>query len=318
MLNGNEGLLNGKNRRPDGFPFRSPDPPGGGNPVQQIPYKGINAEMPMRTWICTVIFGLFLSLFAFPTDTCAQKRRRSYSSSSIYLEPQFFILRDENIFGQACKGPGFSLGYNQLRQSIWGFSRYEAAMAAGAAMGGGTMGINLHIKPLDLAGGWPLFDDDEISLYLGAYVAMNYYLQVFSELDEGRMFWFTFLDAGPRLILDKNIKNKPKFRFQVATSLGGLVSRPVGPENGGDQEPDHTAYHELTAVDIISNIHSNLQPGSFNLLNHTDIELEWRHVNKMGLSVAYRMEYFGYFQGARLDYLVNSVCIRLVLGGEVK
>ena len=180
------------------------------------------------------------------------------------------------------------------------------------------MGVNLHLKPLDLAGGWPLVDDDDISLYLGAYVAMNYYLQVFSEMDDGRMFWFTFVDAGPRLILDKNTNNRPKFRFQVATSLGGLASRPEGPENSADQEPDHTAYHELTAMDIISNIHSNLQPGSFNLLNHTDIELEWRHVNKMGLSVAYRMEYFGYFQAARLDYLVNSICIRLVLGGEVK
>jgi hypothetical protein len=274
--------------------------------------------MTMKTWIYKVIPLLFISLLAFPTDTCAQKRRRSYSSSSIYLEPQFFILKDQNISGHAFKGPGFSLGYNQLKQSIWGFSRFETAIAAGAAMGEGTMGINLHLKPLDLAGGWPLVDDDDVSLYLGAYVAMNYYLQLFPELDEGRMFWFTFVDAGPRLILDRNIKNKPKFRFQVATSLGGLASRPAGPEDMGPQETDNTVYHELSAVDIISNIHSNLQPGSFNLLNHTDIELEWRHVSKMGLSVAYRLEYFGFYRDARLEYLVNSICIRLILGGEVK
>ena len=241
----------------------------------------------MRRWTYTVIFLLFISLFAIPTDISAQKRRRSYSSSSIYLEPQFFLMRDENIFGYSFIGPNFALGYNQLKQSIYG----------------------LHIKPLDLGGGWPLVDDDDISLYLGAYVAMNYYLQIFKELEDGHVFWFTFIDAGPRLILDKNGK-KQKFRFQLANSVIGLASRPDGLED--------TYYHDLHAFDIISNIHSNLQAGSFNLLNHTDLEVEWRHVNKMGTSIAYRLEYFGYYSGARLDYLVNSISIRLVVGGEVK
>jgi len=263
----------------------------------------------MKRWTYTVIFLLFISLFAIPNDISAQKRRRSYSSSSIYLEPQFFLLRDENIFGYSFNGPNFALGYNQLKQSNYGFSRYEAAIAAGAAFGGETMGVNLHFKPLDLGGGWPLVDNDDISLYLGAYVAMNYYLQIFTALEDGHVFWFTFIDAGPRLILDKNGK-KQKFRFQMANSVIGLASRPDGLED--------TYYNDLHAFDIISNIHSNLQAGTFNLLNHTDLEVEWHHVNKMGTSIAYRLEYFGYFSGARLDYLVNSISIRLVVGGEVK
>jgi hypothetical protein len=123
--------------------------------------------MAMRSWTYTVIFLLYISLFAIPTDIAAQKRRRSYSSSSIYIEPQFFVLKDENIFGHVFMGPNFALGYNQLKQSIYGFSRYEAALAAGAAIGGETMGLNLHFKPLDLGGGWPLVDDDDFSLYLG-------------------------------------------------------------------------------------------------------------------------------------------------------
>jgi len=265
--------------------------------------------MAMRRWTYGVIFLIFISLFAFPADISAQKRRRSYSSSSLYLEPQFFILKDENIFGHVFKGPNFSLGYNQLKQSIYGFSRYEAAIAAGAAMGGETMGFNLHFKPLDLTGGLPLVDDDDVSLYLGAYVAMNYYLQIFNELESGHVFWFTFMDAGPRLILDKNL-NKQKFRFQLANSVIGLASRPEGLED--------TYYHDLHAFDIISNIHSNLQPGSFNRLNHTDFEVEWRNLNKMGSSIAYRLEYFGFYSGARLDYLVNSISIRLLVGGEAK
>lgn len=265
--------------------------------------------MTMRSWTYNVIFLLFISLFAIPTGMAAQKRKRSYSSSSIYFEPQFFVLKDENIFGHEFMGPNFALGYSQLKQSIYGFSRYEAAFGAGAAMGGETMGINLHFKPLDLAGGWPLVDNDDVSLYLGAYVSMNYYLQIFTELEEGHVFWFTFIDAGPRLILDKNTK-KQKFRLQLANSLIGLASRPDGLED--------TYYHDLHAFDIISNMHSNLEAGTFNLLNHTDFEVEWRHLNKMGTSLAYRLEYFGYYAGARLDYLVNSISIRLVVGGEVK
>jgi hypothetical protein len=265
--------------------------------------------MAMRRWIYAVIFLLFISLFAIPNDIYSQKRKRSYSSSSLYLEPQFFVLKDENIFGHVFNGLNFAFGYNQLKQSIYGFSRYEAAFAAGAAFGGETLGINLHIKPLDLGGGWPLVDENDISLYLGAYVAMNYYLQIFTELEDGHVFWFTFIDAGPRLILDKNTK-KQKFRFQLANSVIGLASRPDGLED--------TYYHDLHAFDIISNVHSNLQAGSFNLLNHTDFEFEWRHVNKMGTSIAYNLEYFGYYGEGRLDYLVNSISIRLIVGGEAK
>jgi hypothetical protein len=265
--------------------------------------------MAMRKWLYHVILLLFIPLFACPTDISAQKRRRSYSSSSLYLEPQFFILHDENIYGYRFKGPNFSLGYYQLKQSIYGFSRYEAALAAGAAIGGETMGINLHFKPLDLGGGWPLVDDDDVSLYLGAYVAMNYYLQLFTELEDGHVFWSTFIDAGPRMILDLNGR-KQKFRFQLANSVIGLASRPEGLED--------TYYHDLHTVDIISNMHSNLRAGSLNLLNHTDFEVEWRHINKMGTSIAYRLEYFGYFQDARLDYLVNSISLRLIVGGEAK
>ncbi len=263
----------------------------------------------MRRLIYGVISLVLIALFALPVDISAQKRRRSYSSASLYLEPQFFILRDENIPGHVFKGPNFSLGYNQLKQSIYGFSRYEAAIAAGAALGGETMGFNLHIKPLDLAGGLPLVDDDDISVYMGAYAAMNYYLQIFTELDNGNVFWFTFIDAGPRVILERKLK-KQKFRFQLANSCIGLASRPEGFEDTYDQDPH--------AVDIISNIHSNLQPGSFNRLNHTDFEVEWRDFNKMGSSIAYRLEYFGFYSGARLDYLVNSISIRMLVGGEAK
>ena len=266
--------------------------------------------MSISRWTYGVISLVLIFFLIYPGDISAQgKRKRSYSSSSLYLEPQYFILKDEYSFGHVFKGPNFSLGYNQLRQSIYGFSRYEAAFTVGAAFGGGTTGINLQFKPLDLTGGWPLIDDNDLSLYLGAYVAMNYYLQIYPELESGHVFWFTFIDAGPRIILETNIK-KQKLRFQFANSIVGLASRPDGLED--------TYYHELHAVDIISNMHSNLKPGSFNLLNHTDFEIEWRNLSKKGSSIAYCLEYFGYYGEGRLDYLVNSISIRLLVGGEAK
>ena len=267
--------------------------------------------MALRSWTYRAVLLISVLSLIIPAESSSQtrKRKRSYHSSSISIEPQFFLLKDANIYGLAFKGPNFALGYNQVKESIYGFSRYEAALGAGAALGGETMGINLHFKPLDLAGGWPLVEKNDLSLYLGAYVAMNYYLQFFTELEDGHVFWSTFIDAGPRMILDLNGKNQ-KFRIQLANSMGGLASRPNGLEN--------TYYNDLHAFDIISNMHSNLEAGSFNLLNHTDLEIEWRHLNKMGTSIAYRMEYFGYFQAPRLDHLVNSVSIRIIVGGEPK
>ena len=90
------------------------------------------------------------------------------------------------------------------------------------------MALSLLLKPM-------LYQEIDCSNGCLGQLAMNYYLQIFTELESGHVFWFTFIDAGPRLILDKNLK-KQKLRFQVANSVIGLGSRPVGLED--------TYYHE--------------------------------------------------------------------------
>jgi hypothetical protein len=136
---------------------------------------------------------------------------------------------------------------------------------------------------------------------------MNYFFQMYPELQSGHALWFTFYDAGPRFMVDTRLKDQV-FRLQFANSLIGMVSRPT--------EMNETYYYTLNFFDLVGKVHSNFGAGSLGLLNHTDIELEWRQLGNSNKSLAYRLEYLCFNTEPRLQYLVHAISFRIILGKE--
>ena len=119
------------------------------------------------------------------------------------------------------------------------------------------------------------------------------------------MFWFTSIEIGPQLVLTLPIKSK-QIKITFSNSLAGLTSRP---------EPStETYYYSLKLSDFITNAHSNLKFGSYNLFNHTHIRIELMNNKGKRLSFAYEFEYFGYYQNPKLSYLNHSVNLKWKIG----
>ncbi len=85
------------------------------------------------------------------------------------------------------------------------------------------------------------------------------------------MFWFTFIDFGPKLYAEFPM-SKNKMRIIFSNSIGGFSSRPT--------PAIESYYYSLTMSDFVNNAHSNMKFGSFNLLNHTNLEIVIVEINK--------------------------------------
>ena len=245
---------------------------------------------------------IFLMLVSGTVDGFAQD---SNTGSVIAIEPQFFQLKDQKNYGLVFNGGNISVGYTLQKQTGNNFFRYDAVFGLGVGFSKGIAGINLHLKPAGLSYCFRVVQGEKTTLYLGPYLTMNYYFQMYPELQSGHALWFTFYDLGPMFILDTRIKEQT-FRVQLANSIFGLVSRPV--------EMNETYYYTLNFFDQVGKVHSNFRAGSFNLLNHTDFELEWRQIGNSNKSLAYRLEYFHFKNQPQLQYLVHAISYRIKLG----
>ena len=247
---------------------------------------------------------IILMLVSGSVDTYTQN---AGTGSTIAIEPQFFQLKDQKNYGLAFNGGNISVGYTLQKQSGNNLFHYDADFGFGAGFSKGIAGINFHLKPAGISYCFPVVQGEKATLYIGPYLTMNYNFQLYPELQSGHALWFTFYDLGPMFIVDTRLKEQT-FRIQLANSIFGLVSRP--------DERNETYYYTLNFFDLVGKVHSNFRAGSFNLLNHTDFELEWRHIGNSNKSLAYRLEYFHFKDEPQLQYLVHAISYRIKLGGK--
>lgn len=247
---------------------------------------------------------IFLMLVSGTVDGFAQD---SNTGSVIAIEPQFFQLKDQKNYGLVFNGGNISVGYTLQKQTGNIFFRYDAVFGLGVGFSKVIAGINLHLKPAGLSYCFRVVKGEKTTLYIGPYLTMNYFFQMYPELQSGHALWFTFYDLGPGFIADTRLREQT-FRVRLASSIFGLVSRPV--------EMNETYYYTLNFFDQVGKVHSHFRAGSFNLLNHTDFELEWRQIGNSNKSLAYHLEYFYFNDEPKLQYLVHAISYRIKLGGK--
>jgi hypothetical protein len=166
-------------------------------------------------------------------------------------------------------------------------------------------GIALIFKPIDVFYGYSVKRNQKTPFTIGAYISASYNWQFYPELQGGHMFWFTSIEIGPQAVFIIPLKQK-RIIVNMANSIAGFVSRP---------EPStETYYYSLEFPDFISNANSNFTFGTFNLFNHTNVEIEFLHRQGKRLSLAYEFDYFGYYDEPKLNYLTNSLNMKWKIG----
>ncbi len=222
----------------------------------------------------------------------------------ISFNPQFFQVKDKFNYGLAHSGLNLNLGYAFVRTTDKNTISYSPDLAFGANYKQGV-GLAWHFRPIDLYYGINLTHDNTKIIILGPYFATNYNWQLYPELQSGHMFWFTSIEAGPRLLATIPFKSKI-FKLTVTNSLAGWTSRP--------RPATETYFYSLQFSDFVNNAHSDLTFGSYDRFNHTILEIDMLPKQGKRLSLGYQFEYFGYFHDPKLSYLSHSLILKWKTG----
>jgi len=228
-------------------------------------------------------------------------RKKSHYAT---FKSQFFQIKDEFNYGLVFSGLNLVFEYTFILDLKKNTFQYTPAFAFGVDYNKG-IGLAWTFKPVDVFYGFRINSNDTKPLTIGPYISTNYFWQLYPELQSGHMFWFSSIEIGPRIIWKLPYKGRSIF-FKLSNSIAGWTSRPT--------PSTETHYYSLTIGDFISNAHSNMEFGSFNLFNHTDFQVEILNPKRKRLSMAYEFEYFGYFQEPRLNYIVHSFNLKWKVG----
>jgi hypothetical protein len=248
-----------------------------------------------------LIFLVYIALFS---SMLMAQDRVIHKNHSLSLNIQFIQIKDEFNYGLVFSGVNLGVRYSFVKTS----DRYTLSCAPDLAFGPNFkkgIGIAILFRPINLFYGFNVTKSNVKPLTIGPYLATNYQWQAYPELQSGHMFWFTSLEAGPRLLLMMPFKGK-LFKITLSNSIAGWTSRP--------EPATETTFYSIKFSDFFRNAHSNLQFGSYNLFNHTNFEIELVNTKGKKLSVAYEFEYFGYYQEPRYQCLLNTLNLKWKIG----
>jgi len=248
------------------------------------------------------IINIFCIFCCFIFSTVSAQHSISDSKHSLVFKPEFFQIKEEANYGLVYNGVNLNFGYEYLKNTHDRLITYSTEFAFGIDFKKGV-GLNWHLKPFDIYYGFEVFDNNNKIFHIGPYISANYYWQQYPFLQSGHMFWFTFIDVGPKIRFRVPI-NKYYITFSFSNSIAGIVSRPV--------PSTETHFYSLSISDFFKNAHSDFKFGSTNLLNHINVGAELH--NQKRLSLAYEFEYFTYEDAPLLDYIAHSIILNWKIG----
>lgn len=237
-----------------------------------------------------------ISFFLLPVFIFAQDSTKSKAHFVSY-KTQFFQIKDAFNYGLVYSGINLKGGYSFVLSSDKSTFSYNPDLSFGIMFNKG-IAMAWHFKPVDLFYGWRINKKGTKTLTIGPYFLTNFNWQLYPYLQSGHMFWFTSIEFGPRIKLVLPIKTKI-FNITFSNSLAGWTSRP--------DPGTETYFYSLKFTDFVNNAHSDLNFGSFDLFNHTNLEIEIVSVKDKRLSFAYEFEYFGYYDDPKLSYMAHSI-----------
>lgn len=242
-------------------------------------------------------------LLIFSSRTNAQDTVEG-KSQSLTLKTEFQQIKDNFNYGLVFSGINLVGKYSLEKSFEKSTFIYSPELGLGVNYNK-ELGFSLGFVPLDLYYGLKVKNSIAGPLTIGGYITTDYNWQFYPDLQSGHMFWFTSIEIGPQILFTLPVKDR-KIEIILSNSLAGYTSRP--------DPGTETYFYSLRFSDFISNVHSNLQFGSFNKFNHTNIVAKLQPSRNKRLFLAYEFEYFGYYNNPKLNYLSHSLNLNWKIG----
>jgi len=239
--------------------------------------------------LCTLHLLFISSAFAQNAAT------NNNTNQTITFRTTFTQIKDEFNYGLVFSGINLGVNYSYLKETGNYTFRYTPELDLGVNFNKG-IGTAWRLKPVDVFYGYNIGKSKPFTL--GAYFATDYNWNFYPYLQSGHMFWHSSIEIGPQVRFALPFQSK-KIIISYSNSLAGFNSRP--------KLETETYYYAQKLTDYISNVHRNMEFGSFNLFNHSNLEIELPNCLKDRLSVAYEFEYCGYYKSPTLTYIGHSL-----------
>jgi len=247
-----------------------------------------------RLFCFSIVFTL-LSFSLRAQDTLPLKRT--------YLAFPFPVLeiKDRLNYGLVYKGleiPLFRVGIQ--REYNHSFLEWHMQIGGGILFREGMQSLNFQWKLNDVFYGIEMDENKKFKIYFGPSLILNYTYQLYPFLHAGHSFWFTNYSIGPKVFAEIPLKIKPVLKLSLYNSIAGITSRP-------DAKRD-PYFYSFKFKDLMKYWHRDMHVGTFNQFNYTDFSVEVYFTRKKrDVSLAYNLNYIGYYKQPRMDYLSQGI-----------
>ena len=149
---------------------------------------------------------------------------KKYSSQTITYKMQFNQYKDEFNYGLVYNGINLGCRYAYEIESNNNLFAVSPEFGFGANFNKGV-GLAWRFRPIDLFYGWEVTKINDKSFFLGGYLATNYGVQLYPELQSGHSLWMTTVEIGPEVSFQLEVLEE-LVDINFSVSLAGLTSRP--------------------------------------------------------------------------------------------
>ncbi|MDF1698869.1 MAG: hypothetical protein P1U56_23650 [Saprospiraceae bacterium] len=230
-----------------------------------------------------------------------EQENEAIHQHAITFKTQFLQIKDDFNYGLTFSGINLMAGYAYLHESEQSVFSFESEIGFGGIFNKGA-GLAWRFKPVDLFYGHSF---SSMALTFGGYVSADYQWQQYSELQGGRLFWFSSNEVGIRLRYIMPFKSK-KIAITLSNSLAGFAARP---EPGTE-----THYYTFSFSEFFSTAHQNATFGFVDAFFRSKLEIELLQQENRRFSIAYQFEYFGYYDAPTLSFLNHSINLKYRIG----
>ena len=245
------------------------------------------------------IFTLFWLIMVFSPLYCEIYQSHSFGVS-------FLQIKDQLNLGIVFNGIQLEYRYGLIWKIQDHEIIYEPKLGVGIAFNRGITAGQLRITPANVSWTIPFYDQNGHTIRGGLNFAADYGYQVYPDLNAGNVFWSSEIGISPIIKYNYQWDNK-SFAVGLQNSLLGFTSHTQ------KIEPYFYEFHLLNPTDYFRVPHENMQFGSFNKYNHTNVSFEFTPGIDNHHSFLYEFDYFGLFYGMRFERLNENLLWKVSL-----
>jgi hypothetical protein len=227
----------------------------------------------------------------------------SQINQSHTITVSFLQLSDGHNLGMVLNGIQLEYRYGLL----WKIQRheifYQPKLGFGIGFNRGMKGYQIKIAPVNVTWTMPFYEQNGHEIKGGFNFAADYSYQMYPDLHAAHLFWANEIGISPVIRYNYRWLNK-RIGINLQNSLFGFTS------NKQEFDP---YFYSFKARDFFITPHKNMEFGSLNNYNHTNIALEFVPNTSKTHSFLYEFDYFSFFYGKQFERLSHSLLWRVSL-----